>query len=131
MAKKYPPKEILSDFLLNKDESDANIAKLQQYLCSFDPANRKNIINAHLEQHQKRTSIHLAASNGKAKFLQILLEGGGEIIRVKYVLLNHLVITYVRIRTSSLLYSKISLTLSCCMLLKYFDDQGHFNLLYQ
>lgn len=82
MAKKYPPKEILSDFLLNQNESDPNVAKLQQYLCSFDPVNCKSIINAQLEQYQKQTSVHLAALKGKTRFLQILLKRGGEIVGI-------------------------------------------------
>ena len=79
MAKLYSPKEVLGYFVLNENQSDANIATLLQYLDSFDPVNCRNIINAPLDQYHNRTSIHLSALKGLAKFLQILLEHGGKI----------------------------------------------------
>ena len=78
MAQKFPPQEVLGDFIMIKEATSENVRTLQNYLCQYEPNRRKEIINAQLPRYHKRTSVHLAADKGRSPFLDILLKNEGE-----------------------------------------------------
>ena len=78
--RKFPPQERLGDFIQNREASQDAVETLRNFLCSYEPTYRRRIINAQLPRFYNRTSVHLAAENGIAPFLCILLQHGGEFI---------------------------------------------------
>ena len=51
---------------------------LHNFLCNYDAIQQKKIINAPLQGHYNRTSVHIAAGNGLTPLLRILLMHGGK-----------------------------------------------------
>ena len=73
-----PPQVKLKDFLLKKDASLTATDMLHNFLCNYDAIQQKKIINAPLQGHYNRTSVHIAAGNGLTPLLRILLMHGGK-----------------------------------------------------
>ena len=84
MSHKFTPQERLSDFLLKGDTSLAATDTLHNFLCNYDPNQQVRVINAPLERHNSRTSVHIAAGNGLTPLLRILLIHGGKQHSVNY-----------------------------------------------
>ena len=76
--KQFSPQERLGDFILNSEVSPATVETLHNFLCIYELAYRKRIINAQLLRLCNRTSVHLAAEKGRTSFLRVLLKHGGK-----------------------------------------------------
>ena len=82
MAHQFSPQVKLGDFIQNIQNNTevplATVKTLRNFLCQYESAHRKRIINAQLPQFCNRTSVHLAAEKGLPRFLSILLKHGGK-----------------------------------------------------